>query len=430
LDNVKIEALVRGKIDNLAFGGEGILRHQNLVIFVPFAAPEDVVSCRLVKIKKNYAEASIEEVLEKSPFRREPACKYFGICGGCQLQHLKYEEQLKVKQQWIKDAFQRIGKCENVNVLKVIPSKNEYVYRRHVSLTIKNLKKSCVAGYVGANPKTFVEVDECPIFIQRQDPLLKDLQAFVHSFEMEDDSAKVTILKDGNDKYILHFHFKHLPKNSRSIMQNVSNYKNFAALTLSSPRSTLTSGKKINTLEFEGLFFDFSSDVFMQNNPEQSINIYRKILSIAKESAPKKILDLYCGIGISSLILAKTGFSVTGIEYNGQSIKMANLNARKNNISNVKFIEGSVEDILEKEEIPDFVIINPPREGLDPKVIDLLKLKLPEKIVYISCMPSTLARDINLLGKENYTIDECQPYDMFPQTTHVETLVTLRKINR
>lgn len=423
---MKLHDIVSGKIGKLAFGGEGILRHDDLVLFVPFSAPDDTVSCRIDKLKKNYGEASVVEILNPSPLRVKPSCDFFGICGGCQLQHLNYENQLKEKQQWVIDAFHRIGKFENAHVEQVIPSPNQYVYRRHVSLSIRNVKNSCVAGYVGFNPKFFVEVDQCPIFIKKEESLLKELQTFISTFQMEDDAAKVTILKDGDSKFILHFHFKNLPKNAKSLMQNIDvKHPNWTGITFSAKGKTLTSGKKDNNLEIDGLSFAFSSDVFMQNNPEQSLNITRQILKIAEKSQVKEILDLYCGIGISSLLLASRGIFVKGIEYNPQSIKMAIRNAKANNLTNVNFICASVEDVLEREKIPDFVIINPPREGLDAKVIEILKQKLPERIVYISCMPSTLARDLNLLGKENYTIEECQPYDMFPQTTHVETVVSL-----
>lgn len=428
---MKIQDIVSGKIDKLAFGGEGILRHNDLVLFVPFTAPQDTISCRIDKLKKNYGEASVVEILEQSPLRVSPSCAFFGTCGGCQLQHLKYEEQLKEKQQWVIDAFHRIGKLENVHVELVVPSPNEYIYRRHVSLSIRNVKNSCTAGYVGFNPKTFVEVTQCPIFIEKEESLLAELQTFVSTFQMTDDAAKVTILKDDESKFILHFHFRNLPKNAKSLMHNIDvKHPNWTGIIFSSVGKTLTFGKVTKSLEIDGLSFEFSSDVFMQNNPEQSLNITRQILKIAGKSAAKEILDLYCGIGISSLLLASRGIFVKGIEYNSQSIKMANQNAKANNLSNVHFICASVEDVLEKEKIPDFVIINPPREGLDAKVIEVLKKRLPERIIYVSCMPSTLARDLNLLGKENYTIEECQPYDMFPQTTHVETVVSLRRASK
>ena len=425
---MKIHDIVSGKIDKLAFGGEGILRYDDLVLFVPFTAPQDTVSCCIGKLKKNYGEASIVEILEKSPLRVKPSCDFFGICGGCQLQHVKYEEQLKEKQQWVIDAFHRIGKLENVHVELVVPSPNEYVYRRHVSLSIRNVKNSCTLGYVGFNPKIFVEVNQCPIFIKKEESLLKELQTFVSTFQMTDDAAKVTILKDEESKFILHFHFRNLPKNAKILMQNIdAKHPKWTGIIFSSMGKTLTFGKITKNLEIDGLSFVFSSDVFMQNNPEQSLNITRQILKIAEKSGAKEILDLYCGIGISSLLLASRGIFVKGIEYNSNSIKMANQNAKANNLSNVNFICASVEDVLEKEKIPGFVIINPPREGLDTKVIEILKKRLPERIVYISCMPSTLARDLEMLGKENYTIEECQPYDMFPQTTHVETVVSLRR---
>jgi 23S rRNA (uracil1939-C5)-methyltransferase len=424
---LKIHDIVTGKVDNLAFGGEGILRQNGLVLFVPFSAPDEKISCKITKLKKKFAEATILDIIEKSESRVVPKCPYFGTCGGCQLQHIGYSMQLKQKRQWVQDAFNRIGKFENIDVSPVIPSPNQYYYRRHVSLSIKKLKDSYAAGYTGI-ATSFLQVEQCPIFIKSDDTFLEDLQKFVQLFDLEDSDAKVTVLKD-EAKYILHFHFKNLPKNIQSLTDKIlDKHLNWSGLIFASQRKTLKFGKTENATIIEGLKITYSTDVFMQNNPEQSLNIYRHIVRIGKDSETKDILDLYCGIGISSLLLANNGIKVTGIEYNADAIKMANRNAKINGILSPKFITGSVENKLDVTQIPDFVIINPPREGLDLQVIELLKKRLPERIVYISCMPTTLARDLNLLGKENYTIEECQPYDMFPQTTHIETLVSLKRI--
>jgi 23S rRNA (uracil1939-C5)-methyltransferase len=422
---LKNQDIVTGIVDNLAFGGEGILRKDGLVLFVPFSAPNEKISCQITKLKKNLAEAKIIQVLENSKDRVIPKCRHFGICGGCQLQHLSYSAQLMQKQLWVQDALKRIGKFENVDVMPVIASDNEYYYRRHVSLAIKKLDGKCGAGYAGLKIP-FFQVMECPISLKIDDPFFKDLQDFVSLFEISED-AKVTVLKD-NAKFILHFHFKTLPLNTDQLTKHlIYKYPSFAGIIFASKKKTLKFGKTTNSTVIDGIKIDYSTNVFMQNNPQQSLNIYRHVVKLVKDSHAKNVLDLYCGIGISSLLVANLGVQVTGIEYNSDSIKMANYNAKINQISHVSFIAGSVEHCLKVEQIPEFVIINPPREGLNPQVIELLKNKLPERIIYISCMPSTLARDLSLLGKENYVIEECQPYDMFPQTTHVETLVYMKK---
>lgn len=413
--------IVTGNIEALSFGGEGIMKKDNFVLFVPFTAIGDFLSCTIVEMKKNYGRAKIHTILKKSENRVIPKCSFFGTCGGCQLQHLNYQSQISIKQQWVKDALIRIGKLEAPEVNEVIPSKNHYAYRRHISLSIRNQR----VGYIGIDGHSLVQVTKCPIFIE-ENSLLNELQAIVAQFKIEEKDAKLTVLKQ-EESYILHFHFKILPVNAKEIIQKeFKNNTKFKGIILSSKTNTIKFGSTEVSYSLDGLDFSFSSDMFIQNNVEQSENIYRHLVKIAKESSVYEILDLYCGIGISSLSLAKLRAHVTGIEANHRSIKMAIKNAQKNGLeTSTKFIHATVENVLEKIKIPDFVIINPPREGLQPQVILALKKRLPKKIVYISCMPSTLARDLFLLGKENYHIEECQPYDMFPQTTHIETVISL-----
>ena len=408
--------IITGDIESLAFGGEGILRHEGFVIFVPFAAPGDRIKCRIQRVKKNYAFAEIVEIVQKSPQRVEPRCPYFGRCGGCQLQHISYEGQLEQKRIWVEDALLRIGKFSTVTVSPVVPATPHWAYRRHIDLHLQPTDKGYRAGYIEVDNRSLIEVEECVIFLPQENPLLKQVQEVVKQLiPASADPAKLTILKE----CVLHFHFKELPPNAQEVFQN-ARYPNWKAVILSSSRKTLTFGKQELSCTIEGLNIHFTSTVFMQNHPEQSLNIYRKISELAK-GAPD-ILDLYCGIGISSLLLARQGSKVTGIEYNQKSIDCAVRNARSNHLLNAHFQKGAVEEILPTISIPDFVILNPPREGLDPRVIEILKKQRPKQILYISCLPSTLARDLRLLG---YRIAACQPYDMFPQTAHVETLVHL-----
>lgn len=421
--------MISGKVEkNLAFGGEGILKHNGQVVFVPFVAPEETISCNIVKLKKNFAVGELVTVEEKSDSRVAPECPYFGTCGGCQLQHLNYETQVAQKEVFVRDAFQRIGKIGGVQVSKPIRSDKQYGYRRHISLTIKKVSAtSAIAGYAKTDGVTILQVEQCPIFVEKENMILKELQIYLSFFEMVDETSKVTILKNEQSQFILHFHFRELPKNAKAMIEESAKYKLFAGVIFGSKKETLSIGAKHAKSTIEDLTFTFTSDVFMQNNLQQSLYIYKKIKEIAKKSTSKDVLDLYCGIGISSLLLAKNGMNVTGVESNHRSIKMALQNAKNNKISNVKFVVGLVEDALKEITIPDFVIINPPREGLTASVIESLRKALPSRIVYISCMPSTLARDLKLLGEDNYTIEGCQPVDMFPQTTHIETVVSLVK---
>ncbi len=418
----KPDQIVTGEINALAFGGEGILRHEGLVIFVPFAAPGDTIKCRIKRVKKSFAFGEIVEILHKSPHRTSPRCPYFGVCGGCQLQHLNYEEQLHQKRIWVEDALTRIGKFSELAVNNVIPATQNWEYRRHIDLNLHVVKNHYQAGYIGIDNHSLIEVNQCVIFTPAEDKILEEIHQTVHKFIPASlDPGKLTLLKG----YILHFHFKDLPTNASEVIQKaMAHYSDWKGVILSSHSKTLTFGTTELSYEIDALKFRFSSTVFMQNHPEQSLKIYQKISEIAKH-APV-ILDLYCGIGISTLLLAKQGATVHGIEYNNKSIDLAKRNAHANHILNAHFQKAAVEEVIQSINVPDFVILNPPREGLDGKIIEVLKKRKPQEIVYVSCMPSTLARDLRLLCENDlYQIIECQPYDMFPQTSHVETLVHL-----
>lgn len=430
-----INQLISGKINKIAFGGDGILKHEGFVFFVPYAAPGDELQIQIDKLKKNYGHGTIQKIESMSTSRTTPKCVYFGTCGGCQLQHITYEKELELKKLWIEEAFFHFDRLKNVTVHPVNPSPKEYHYRKHVTLSIKqDLDRIPYLGFVKTDQKSLIKVNSCKLFIEDSESLLSDLQNFVKNLKIQDDKSRINILKDEKNDYLLHFHFKIMPTNAESYLEDLfQKNKRLIGIIASSEKKTYRFGQTKLTTEIEDLKIEFSTDVFMQNNLEQSLNIYKQILQIAKHSNCQEALDLYCGIGISSLMLAKNGIKVTGIEYNKHSIKTAIKNSQLNQLKNTVFQEGSVENLIENKKIPDFVIINPPREGLDPRVIDALKKQLPQKIIYISCMPSTLARDLNLLlsnlpENQEYFIKSCTPYDMFPKTTHVETVVEIVKI--
>lgn len=425
---LKLGSKVAGKIKKMAFGGSGILKEDQFVLFVPFSAIGDTISCQITELKKSYGKAKLLEILDKSLLREKPKCRYFEQCGGCQLQHLQYKAELEQKRVWIQEALEKIGGFKGVAVGDVHPSPQEYHYRRHITLTLeKRGKEKAFAGYHAFDSKDLIKIEECPIFIEKENLLLKEIQSFVEELELKENDAKLDVIKK-DLKYLLHFHFKIFPKNAEIIAKKfLENNPNIKGIILGSPKKNVSFGTTGSSLIMNGLNFHFSSSAFMQNNREQSLKIYLHLLELVKQKNPGDILDLYCGIGISSLLMAKEGVKVTGVEYSRSCIKAAIQNAKENKITSAEFIHAKAEDALEKLNIPEFVIANPPREGLDIKVIEALKEKLPQTIVYISCMPTTLARDLKLLS-EFYEIESCTPYDMFPKTTHVETLVLLKRL--
>ncbi|MCE5317977.1 MAG: class I SAM-dependent RNA methyltransferase [Parachlamydia sp.] len=420
--------LISGEIESIAFGGKGILRHEGKVVFIPYTAPQDRVTCRITHQHKNYSEAEIVTLDSPSPQRVEPLCPYFGKCGGCQLQHMTYEAQLEYKRQSVSDALSRIGKL-NVQVEPVVPAEMRWAYRRHIALTVKASNGRFNVGYIADDHVSFLPVSQCPIFLDPSHSLLQQIQELTNSLEASpSNSGKLMIFKQG-DRFFLQWHFKELPANAVAIMEKaLTVHSQWAGCCIATPRSLHQLGNSNLELMIDGLSIQFSSRAFLQNHPEQSLNIYRMVQAQAETTKACKALDFYCGIGILSLLLARQGIAVKGVEQNGEAIKTARENSARNRITGAEFVKGDVKNTAEHQLSsmqPDFVIVNPPREGMDSKVIEALLASQVRTIVYISCMPSTLARDLKLLCQK-YRFERCRPFDMFPQTGHVETVAILQ----
>lgn len=430
------ESIFSGEVLRLAFGGEGIVHHQEgFVVFVPFTVPGDYVKYRIIQRKKNFAHGELIDIVQSSPDRIVPRCPYFGVCGGCQLQHLDYAAQLECKRQSIQDALVRQAKLIDIIVPPVVPATQQWAYRRRINLRLKNVQGHFVAGYTAVDGVSLLPVTQCPIFTDSKDVIFSQVQTVIKDFKAQgSEEGKVALLKRGNGTFLLHFHFKHMPSNAEDVLaQAAQRYPNWKGILASSPKRTLQFGMLETDLEIGNLTFDVSPKAFIQNHPEQSLNIYHSLCKYAALLQPKTILDLYCGIGISSLMLARQELhleKVIGVEANKEAVRLAQINARKNGMSLVDFIQADVQEVLSgllDRVKPDLVIVNPPREGIAPAVIQSFIERRPPAILYISCMPSTLARDLKSLccNSKVYQIGAVEAYDMFPQTAHVETLVHL-----
>ncbi len=423
---VKDSGMVNGTIDTIAFGGSGILRHDGLVIFIPFTAPQDLAAITITHQKKNFAEGKLLRLLEPSPLRTAPTCSHFGTCGGCQLQHLAYPAQLQAKRTFILDSLNRIGKIP-LSDITVHPALAQWHYRRHIRLTLKNQAGGFSAGYLGTNPSEFVPVSECPIFHSPETPLLRSLHPLLSTLSNEGiEDATLRIIKADGNKFLLAFHTTpDLPKNHTLAQKTLDNNPLLQGILFHSPKKTLHYGNITCTATTLGIKARFSPFGFVQNHPEQSEKLYQALLDNLPPT--RTLLDLYCGIGITSLLFARQNIKVTGIESHPETLALAKENARLNNLT-VQFHEGKAETLapaLLKQLRPDTLLCNPPRTGLDPKLLAALTTEKPPCILYVSCMPSTLARDLKELLRAGYKIAHIEAFDMFPQTTHVETLVKL-----
>jgi len=415
--------IIEGTIDSVAFGGLGVMRHEGMVIFIPFANVGDRLRVRITQKKKSFAHGVIVEILEDGTGRIKPPCPYFGKCGGCQLQHLDYKSQVAAKKQYIVDAFQRIAKVPVDFPLEVVAAEPQMGYRRHIRLTLKKKDDSYIAGYIGANVSEFVQVEQCILFLEDKNPLLKEIHKLVATLRYTG-MGKLTVVKADNDKLVLHFHFdKKIPKNFETAVEKIEWIQGAVA---TAPSQRVVVGEINLSCTVDGMTINYTPQCFVQSHAEQSDNLYSYIEEVAKTLKPKTALDLYCGIGVTSLLFARLGIETAGVEINPHSVKIANENAKINGLK-ASFIKGDVARSISSQKPADLIFVNPPRTGLDKSVAQAIARKRPAHILYVSCMPSTLARDIAELTKRGYKVSSARGFDMFPQTTHVETVVLLKR---
>lgn len=426
-----LDQMIEGEIETIAFGGEGILRYRGFVVFVPFTAVGDRIVCQIKEIKSSFAKGNLVHVLHASSYRTQPQCPYFGICGGCQLQHLNDQAQLKYKENAVSDALKRIGHL-SVPSIQVAPASLKWAYRRHITLHLRPKDKGFEAGYIAQDNTSLVVVQTCPIFNELHHPILQQVQQLVHHISNPNQQeGRLTILKNHRDQFILSFLFDHaLPIDLKIFQTTLQQTPSLAGILIQTSKEQIRLGDPYCEQKIENLTFRFSPQAFIQNHAEQSANIYRKICQLSAQVSQRHILDLYCGFGMTTLLLAQQGYQMTGMEYNHEAIQFAQENAAANHIKNAHFMQGDVEKLLPrwlKMHQASLILTNPPRQGMSKGVVQALLKAQAEHLIYVSCMPSTLARDLSLLCAKDYQIQECHAYDMFPQTAHVETLVYLKR---
>lgn len=382
-------------IEKVIYGGDGLGRVNQQTVFVPFAAPGDRLRVRITKLERNFARAVIEEILEPSPQRREPPCKHFGICGGCQLQHIDYSTQLKIKADIIRESLQRIGGIKWENEIEVL-SADEFGYRARAEI---KRGADATLGFFQANSHEICEITECPILLPAAQQKLQALRTKADSLPK---SATRVYLTAGDEEVIA------TPATGENARTAEIDARGTVAQTIS------------------GFNYHFGVRTFFQSNRL----LVEKLVNTAIGDAHGKVaFDLYAGAGLFSLPLAQRFKQVYAVEGSKISVHHGLANAQTNHIQNVSYEALSVESWLKhkapKLPRPDFVLLDPPRAGAgEPVVNRLLSLK-PKAIHYVSCDPTTLARDLKLMRTGGYRLNAVTMLDMFPQTFHVETVVKL-----
>lgn len=418
------------RIDTIAFGGDGVSRVDGLVFFIPFTLPGELVEAEISQKKQNFAKAKLLTILEASPHRIDPLCPYFSQCGGCQIQHADYSLQLELKKRFIEDSLKRIGNIE-YKLSCVAPSPRPFGYRRHITLKIKQIDNVFKLGFTSVDNQ-HLPIDSCFLFHIPGDRILQNLQEIFSQLSPQSPSAEVSVkvFKTPNQQYFIACDFSYLLSSAdiKILKEGLASCRACSGWHLKTPKQIFEFGDSSFQLIYRNLVFFYSPFSFVQNHPEQSEKIYDWLIEI--NSSSKRILDLYCGIGISSLALAQKGKKVLGVEVNPVSIKLAMKSATYNQLEEVQFlcapVEDSTEDLLASFE-PDSIIMNPPKAGASPDVLEALSRSPIKNISYISCNPTTLARDLSYLIKKGFVLDHIKAFDMFPQTTHVECAVQLTR---
>lgn len=417
-----MDSKIKVLIDNLGASGEGVGKLDGFTIFVDGALPGEQVTAQLYKKEKRYAKGKLLSIYSPSPARVEPPCPVFERCGGCQLMHLDYSEQLRIKRQRVVDAFQRIGKIE-AHIEPCLPSPSPLSYRNKIQVPVKEGK----IGFYARSSNDLIDVPSCQIHCPLGEQIYREarkilqgatLKALIIKSALSTQEALIILVTKQDctawvKKLMQIPHVKGVVQNLNDREDNVVLGKDFVLLA----------GEGVITEILCGLRFKVSPASFFQVNPAQAERLYAKALEAAALNGTEVVLDAYCGVGTLSLMFAKQAAQVIGVECVPEAVQDAQENAEVNGIANVQFYHAATEDFLQREGKVDVLILNPPRKGCDPKVLEAVNRFHPSKVLYISCDPATLARDLALL--KGYRIKGVHPFDMFPQTAHVETLAVL-----
>lgn len=463
-------------INGMGYEGEGVGKIEDFTIFVPGALNGEKVRVKVVKVSKNFAFGKLLDVIEKSKYRTEPICNIYKRCGGCQLQHFSYEAQLRFKKQRVKDCIKRIGKlkvkeleCVNVQDIEntsisdssskneivihdTIGMDNPYRYRNKVQLPVGEKDGEVKIGFYAQRSHEIIHMDECSIQDEAADKVVRLVQGWIKEYNIrtyneEEHSGTIRHImirrafKTNEIMVVVVTKTDELPHKDELvdlICKNISGIKSIIQ-NVNDKKTNVILGQYCKTLwgkdtisDYIGEFkFNISPLSFFQVNPIQTEILYNKALEYANLTGNEVVFDAYCGTGTISLFLSKKAKKVYGVEIVSEAIENAEVNATENNVNNVEFIVGQSEKVIPELIIKgvkaDVVVVDPPRKGCERVLLEAIAKMQPKRIVYVSCDPGTLARDLAVLDELRYKTLEIQPVDMFPQTAHVENVALVVK---
>ncbi len=443
------------KIESVTSEGMGVGHIDGFCVFVSQTVTGDKVKVLILKVKSGYAYAKVTEFIEKSKYRTEPVCPAFSKCGGCQLMHIDYDYQLEVKRNIIDDALSRIGGLD-CKVSYMIGADNQLRYRNKMIFPIgKDKNNKPVCGFYKERSHDIVSLDDCFLGGEINKKIVSCIMDFVkeNRISVYDEikhtgtlrrifiregfhTKQVMIVISVNDKKLKNSDklvavLTELSADVKSIILNINTKKTNAVL---GDKNILLFGSEVIEDYLCGMKYEISPYSFFQINPVQTQKLYDTAIDFAQITKNDYVMDIYCGIGTISLATAKKAKEVVGIEIVEQAIINARKNAERNGVENVRFYAKDaseiVPELIKNGERPDVVILDPPRKGSDEKTLSAIAYAKPERIVYVSCNPATLARDLKFLTQNGYEVKKVCGADMFCQTVHVESVVMMSKVEK
>lgn len=450
---VKKNDVIKITIDDLGTHGEGIGRYEGYTLFVDGGLPGEEVEVKVIKVNKNFGFGKLLHTITTSPNRVEPKCSVARQCGGCQLQHLSYDAQLAYKTKKVTDVLERIGKIDNVRVHDTIGMEDPWHYRNKVTYPVRSDNGLTKVGFYAGRSHRVVEHDTCYIQEQRNDVIVSTVKEWMIRFGITPyDEKKGTgmvrhiMTRHSSKEDIFHVTIvtnKRKMKHLDQLVEALSelDYVDGISTSLHLEKNNVILGETAE-LVWGNLYledtigenaFTISPKSFFQVNQKQTEVLYDKTIELAGITGEETALDLYCGIGTISIALARKCKEVIGVEIAESAILDAVKNAEKNDLDNVRFYVGAAEEVipaLVKDESisADLVVVDPPRKGCEESLLETIVSIGPAKMVYVSCDPGTLARDLKYMVEKGYEVVEVQPVDLFPHTLHVETIVALNKV--
>lgn len=447
--------IIRLTITGMTAEGSGVGRHEGFAVFVEGAAPGDVIDAHVLKVKKTYGFAKIKKIITPSPDRIESDCPVFARCGGCVYRHISYEAEKRIKQQRVQDAFERIA-GESFRINDIIGADETCFYRNKAQYPITRVDGKTLIGFYSQRSHRVVDISSCRIQPEKFSEITEAVRAWADRYD-------IGAYDEKTGKGLLRHLYLRASEGCREIMACLVTNGSFLpkagelwealsptgvtglVMNVNREDTNVILGDKCVTLYGKGYItdtllgtsFDISPLAFYQVNRVQAEKLYLKAAEYAAVAPDTRLLDLYCGVGTIGLTMAGQVKKLTGVEIVPEAIADAKKNAEKNGITNAEFICGdaarAAAELGRRGELPDVIITDPPRKGCDPSLIETISAMAPERVVYVSCDPGTLARDCAAFREKGYVIPQkdglaaVTPVDMFPGTKHVETVCLLSR---